>query len=416
MKEKIGNKVRRKDMSLEEEALKLHAENKGKIEVNSKVDIEEQKDLSLAYTPGVAKPCAEIADDKQKVYEYTAKENLIAVVTDGTAVLGLGDIGPEASLPVMEGKSILFKKFGGLDAFPLCLDTTDPDEIVETVTRLAPTFGGINLEDISAPRCIEVEQKLKEQVDIPVFHDDQHGTAIVVLAGLINAARLVEKEIKELSVVINGAGAAGMAIARLLLEFGLEDIILVDKFGILAPGIEEMNWAQAELAAQTNQAKLTGGLAEAVKGRDVFIGVSAPNLLSQEMVQSMAEDPIVFALANPVPEIDPDQAKEAGAKVVATGRSDHPNQVNNLLAFPGILKGAMGVDATAITDQMKLAASFALADLIDAEERAADYIIPDPFDERVVNEVAFAVAKEAITAGLIRREITIEAVKEKWAE
>ncbi|AGB41149.1 malic enzyme [Halobacteroides halobius DSM 5150] len=398
-------------MSKQDQALKLHQEHQGKIKVESKFKIETKEDLSLAYTPGVAKPCQEIEQDHKKVYDYTAKGNLVAVVSDGTAVLGLGDIGPAASLPVMEGKAVLFKEFAGVDAFPICLNTTDPDEIVETVIRMAPTFGGVNLEDISAPRCIEIEEALKEELDIPVFHDDQHGTAIVVLAGLINGAKYVAKELTDLNVVINGAGAAGLAIANLLLEVGIENITLVDKFGALAPGVEEMNWAQAELATKTNPDQKTGELAKIMKGQDVFIGVSAPNLLNQKMVASMAADPIIFALANPTPEIDPNLAKQAGAKVVATGRSDYPNQVNNLLAFPGVFKGALAVQAKEITNQMKISASYAVADLISEEELASDYIIPAPFNEQVVNRVALEVAQEAMKSNLAKKEVEIDKLK-----
>ncbi|GAB6098532.1 NADP-dependent malic enzyme [Halanaerocella petrolearia] len=402
-------------MSLTDEALKLHLKNQGKLEVNSKVKVENKEDLTLAYTPGVAEPCREIAQDQEKVYDYTAKGNMVAVVSDGTAVLGLGDIGAEASLPVMEGKALLFKEFAGVDAFPICLNTTDTEEIVETVARMAPSFGGVNLEDISAPRCLEIERELKKRTDLPIFHDDQHGTAIVVLAGLINGAKNVGKELTNLKVVINGAGAAGLAITNLLLEVGIEDITLVDKFGALAPGVEEMNWAQTELATRTNPEQIQGDLEEIIVDKDVFVGVSAPNLLDKEMVASMAQDPILFALANPTPEIEPSLAKEAGARVIATGRSDYPNQINNLLAFPGIFKGALEVQAKDITDKMKIAASKAIADLVSEEELSADYIIPDPFDEEVVNRVALEVAQEAVQTDLAKRNVSIEELKNKFS-
>ncbi len=381
-------------------ALKMHEENKGKISVTSKVTVKTRDDLSTAYTPGVAEPCRKIRDNKEEVYRYTAKGNLVAVVSDGTAVLGLGDIGPEAAMPVMEGKSILFKEFAGIDAFPICLDTKDPDEIVETVKRLAPTFGGINLEDISAPRCFEIERRLKEELDIPVFHDDQHGTAIVVSAGLTNALRLVGKKFADAKVVINGAGSAGISICKLLLELGIGDVILVDRQGALAVGEEWMNPAQKEMAEKTNKEQLHGDLKAAMKGRDVFIGVSAPNVVTAEMVSTMADDAIVFAMANPTPEIMPDEAKKGGARVVATGRSDFPNQINNVLVFPGIFKGALEARATDITEAMKIAAVKAIADIITPEELNEDYIIPGAFDERVANGVAKAVAKTAIETGV----------------
>ncbi len=381
-------------------ALKMHEENKGKISVTSKVTVKTRDDLSTAYTPGVAEPCRKIRDNKEEVYRYTAKGNLVAVVSDGTAVLGLGDIGPEAAMPVMEGKSILFKEFAGIDAFPICLDTKDPDEIVETVKRLAPTFGGINLEDISAPRCFEIERRLKEELDIPVFHDDQHGTAIVVSAGLTNALRLVGKKFADAKVVINGAGSAGISICKLLLELGIGDVILVDRQGALAVGEEWMNPAQKEMAEKTNKEQLHGDLKAAMKGRDVFIGVSAPNVVTAEMVSTMADDAIVFAMANPTPEIMPDEAKKGGARVVATGRSDFPNQINNVLVFPGIFKGALEARATDITEAMKIAAVKAIADIITPEELNEDYIIPGAFDKRVANGVAKAVAKTAIETGV----------------
>ncbi len=387
-------------MNYNELALKMHEENKGKISVVSKVRVKDRDDLSTAYTPGVAEPCRKIRDNKEEVYRYTAKGNLVAVVSDGTAVLGLGDIGPEAAMPVMEGKSILFKEFAGIDAFPICLDTKDTDEIVETVKRLAPTFGGINLEDISAPRCFEIERRLKEELDIPVFHDDQHGTAIVVSAGLTNALKFVGKEFSQAKVVINGAGSAGISICKLLLELGIGDVVLVDKKGILAVGEEWMNPAQKEMAEKTNKEQLHGDLKAAMVGKDIFVGVSAPNIVSADMVSTMAEGAIVFAMANPTPEIMPDEAKKGGAKVVATGRSDFPNQINNVLVFPGIFKGALEARATDITEDMKIAAVKAIADIIKPEELTEDYIIPGAFDERVAANVAREVAKTAIETGV----------------
>lgn len=387
-------------MNYNEMALKMHEEHKGKISVTSKVAVKTRDDLSTAYTPGVAEPCRKIRDDKSEVYRYTAKGNLVAVVSDGTAVLGLGDIGPEAAMPVMEGKSILFKEFAGIDAFPICLDTKDTDEIVETVKRLAPTFGGINLEDISAPRCFEIERRLKEELDIPVFHDDQHGTAIVVSAGLTNALKYVGKEFSEAKVVINGAGSAGISICKLLLELGVGDVVLVDKNGILAVGEEWMNPAQKEMAEKTNKEQIHGDLKTAMKGRDVFVGVSAPNIVTSEMVSTMAKDAVVFAMANPTPEIMPDEAKKGGAKVVATGRSDFPNQINNVLVFPGIFRGALDARATDITEEMKIAAVKAIADIIKPEELTEDYIIPGAFDERVAANVAKEVAKTAKETGV----------------
>lgn len=387
-------------MDYNELALKMHEEKKGKIEVVSKVPVKTREDLSTAYTPGVAEPCRRIRDNKDEVYRYTAKGNLVAVVSDGTAVLGLGDIGPEAAMPVMEGKSILFKEFAGIDAFPICLDTKDTEEIIETVKRLAPTFGGINLEDISAPRCFEIETRLKKELDIPVFHDDQHGTAIVVSAGLTNALKFVKKDFNTAKVVINGAGSAGISICKLLLELGIGDVILVDRNGILAPGEEWMNPAQKAMAERTNKEQLHGDLKLAMKGRDVFIGVSAPNVVTAEMVSTMAEDAIVFAMANPVPEIMPEEAKKGGARVVATGRSDYPNQINNVLVFPGIFRGALDARATDITEDMKIAAVKAIAGIIKDEELKDDYIIPGAFDERVVSYVAAAVAKTAKETGV----------------
>lgn len=383
-------------------SLKMHEEHKGKVEVVSKVAVKNRDDLSTAYTPGVAEPCRKIRDNKADVYKYTCKGNMVAVVSDGTAVLGLGDIGPEAAIPVMEGKSILFKEFGGVDAFPICLDTKDVDEIVETVKRIAPVFGGINLEDISAPRCFEIEKRLKEELDIPVFHDDQHGTAIVVSAGLINALKLVGKPFDEANVVINGAGSAGISICKLLLQLGIGNVVLVDRQGALCPGQDWMNPAQAEMAEITNKDRQTGSLDEIMKGKDVFVGVSAPNIVTAEMVASMAADPIVFAMANPTPEIMPEEAAKGGVRVMATGRSDYPNQINNVLVFPGIFRGALDAKATGITEEMKMAAAKAIASIVTDDELKEDYIIPGAFDERVAKVVAKAVADEAIKLGITK--------------
>ena len=383
-------------------SLKMHEEHKGKVEVVSKVAVKNRDDLSTAYTPGVAEPCRKIRDNKADVYKYTCKGNMVAVVSDGTAVLGLGDIGPEAAIPVMEGKSILFKEFGGVDAFPICLDTKDVDEIVETVKRIAPVFGGLNLEDISAPRCFEIEKRLKEELDIPVFHDDQHGTAIVVSAGLINALKLVGKPFDEANVVINGAGSAGISICKLLLQLGIGNVVLVDRQGALCPGQDWMNPAQAEMAEITNKDRQTGSLAEIMKGKDVFVGVSAPNIVTAEMVASMAADPIVFAMANPTPEIMPEEAAKGGVRVKATGRSDYPNQINNVLVFPGIFRGALDAKATGITEEMKMAAAKAIASIVTDDELKEDYIIPGAFDERVAKVVAKAVADEAIKLGITK--------------
>ena len=382
-------------MDFNELALKMHEENHGKISVISKVKVENRDDLSTAYTPGVAEPCRKIHANENDVYRYTSKGNLIAVVSDGTAVLGLGDIGPKAAMPVMEGKAILFKTFAGIDAFPICLDTKNVDEIVNTVKYLAPTFGGINLEDISAPRCFEIEARLRKELDIPVFHDDQHGTAIVVAAGLLNAVKLVGKKIEDVNIVINGAGSAGISIAKLLLQFGVGDIVLVDKAGALAKGQDWMNPAQAAMAECTNRNNQTGALVDIIKGKDIFIGVSGPNVLTAEMVSTMVKDSIVFAMANPTPEIMPEEAKKGGARVVATGRSDYPNQINNVLVFPGIFRGALDVRAADITERMKIAAAKAIASIISDEELTEDYIIPGAFDKRVVEVVAKAVAQEA---------------------
>lgn len=389
-------------MDYAKESLRLHKEWKGKIEVVTRVPAENKEDLSLAYTPGVAQPCLEIQKDINKSYELTRRWNMCLVVTDGSAILGLGNIGPEAGMPVMEGKCALFKAFGDVDALPLCIKSNDVDEIVNTIYLISGSFGGINLEDISAPRCFEIEKKLKEKCDIPVFHDDQHGTAIVVAAGLTNALRYVHKEFSEAKVVINGAGSAGISICRLLLALGIGDVILVDRNGILAPGEEWMNPAQKEMAEITNKERLHGDLKTAMKGRDIFVGVSAPNIVTAEMVSTMADDAIVFAMANPTPEIMPDEAKKGGAKVVATGRSDFPNQINNVLVFPGVFRGAFDVRASDINEEMKIAASKAIAALISDEELSADNIIPKAFDKRVGPAVAKAVAEASKRTGVAR--------------
>ncbi len=389
-------------MNYSELSLKMHEENVGKLEVALKVPVETKDDLSTAYTPGVAEPCKKIAENPADAYKYTLKANTVAVVSDGTAVLGLGDIGPLAAIPVMEGKSVLFKRFGNVDAFPICLDTKDTDEIVETVKRLAPSFGGINLEDISAPRCFEIEARLKKELDIPVFHDDQHGTAIVVAAGLINALKLIGKEWKDVKAVISGAGSAGISICRLLMDFGIGDVVLVDTKGALVEGDPRLNPAKAEIAKVTNRDHESGTLGDVIKGKDIFIGVSAPGILTTEMVKSMAKDAIVFAMANPVPEIMPDEAKAGGARIIATGRSDFPNQINNVLVFPGIFRGALDARATAITEPMKKAAAIAISQIVTEEELAEEYIIPDAFNTAVAPAVAAAVAEEARRSGISR--------------
>lgn len=386
-----------------ERSLELHEKNKGKLSVVSKVKVGNREDLSLAYSPGVAEPCRKIASNKEDVYKYTAKGNLVAVVTDGTAVLGLGDIGPEAALPVMEGKCVLFKEFGDVDAIPICLDTKDTEEIIRTVKLIAPGLGGINLEDISAPRCIEIETRLKQELDIPVFHDDQHGTAIVVAAGLINALKVVNKKIEDIKVVVNGAGAAGSSIIKLVKKLGAKEIIAIDRVGILRRSDKDKyDFSKKELAKITNSKDIAGGLADAIVGADVFIGVSAPNVLSKDMVRSMNKDAIVFAMANPTPEIMPEEALEAGAAIVGTGRSDYPNQINNVLVFPGLFKGALRAKSKKITEEMKIAAAEGLASLIKDEELRKDYIIPDPFDKRVAEAVATAVEKIAKEQGICR--------------
>ncbi|MGN1402590.1 MAG: NADP-dependent malic enzyme [Bacillus sp. (in: firmicutes)] len=401
-------------MTLREEALHMHRISKGKLETVAKVEVKNAQDLSLAYSPGVAEPCKEIYDKPEMVYEYTMKGNTVAVVSDGTAVLGLGNIGPEAAMPVMEGKAVLFKSFAGVDAFPICLNTTDIDKIVETVKLMEPTFGGVNLEDIAAPNCFEIEDRLKKETNIPVFHDDQHGTAIVTVAGLVNALKLAGKEMSQIRVVANGAGAAGIAIIKLLFTYGVRDVIMCDSKGAIYEGRPYgMNEIKNKIAKITNRDKLEGNLEEVIKGADVFIGVSVAGGLTVEHVRSMNENPIIFAMANPIPEIMPELAKEAGALVVGTGRSDFPNQVNNVLAFPGIFRGALDVRATHINEKMKVAAVEAIAGLITPEELTSDYVIPAPFDPRVAPEVAAAVARAAMETGVARIKVDPEEVKEK---
>ncbi len=389
-------------MDIRKESLKLHYDWNGKIEVISRVPISNSEELALAYTPGVAEPCLEIQKDYDKSYELTRRNNLVAVITDGTAVLGLGDIGPEAGMPVMEGKCALFKAFGDVDAFPICVRSKSVDEIVNTVYLISGSFGGINLEDISAPRCFEIEQKLKEKCDIPIFHDDQHGTAIIVAAGLLNALKLVGKKFENIKVVMNGAGAAGIAIAKHLMNMGVKDITLCDSKGIICKGDEKLNAVKREMAEITNLDHKTGTLADAMKGADVFLGISAAGCVSEDMVKSMAENPILFAMANPTPEIMPDLAKKAGAAVVGTGRSDFPNQINNVLAFPGIFRGALDCRASDINEEMKVAASYAIASLVDDEHLSAEYILPHAFDPRAGKTVAEAVKNAAIKSGVAR--------------
>ena len=384
-------KERRITMTNSEKALALHKEWNGKIETTPKCEVKSREDLALAYTPGVAEPCKVIAEDKEAAYQYTIKSNTVAVVSDGSAVLGLGNIGAAAAMPVMEGKAVLFKEFGNVNAFPICLDTQDTEEIIKTVVNIAPAFGGINLEDISAPRCFEIESRLKELLDIPVFHDDQHGTAIVVLAGIINALKVTGKKKEDCKIVVNGAGSAGIAISKLLLRYGFPNLTLCDKSGILNKDSKDLNWMQKEMMEVTNLEGKSGTLADAFVGADIFVGVSAPNIVSEEMVASMNKDAILFAMANPTPEIMPDLAKKAGAKVVGTGRSDFPNQVNNVVAFPGIFKGALVGRATQITEEMKLAASLALASLVPDDELNEDNILPEAFDPRVADVVSAAV-------------------------
>ena len=389
-------------MNIREESLQKHYEWNGKIEVVAKAKVNDSKSLSLAYTPGVAEPCLEIQKDYNKSYELTRRNNLVAVITDGSAVLGLGDIGPEAGMPVMEGKCVLFKEFGDVDAFPLCVRTKDVDEFVQTVYNISGSFGGINLEDISAPRCFEIEEKLKKMCDIPIFHDDQHGTAVVVSAALINATKIIGKNLSECKAVINGSGAAGTAIAKLLMTLGLKDVILCDRTGAIYEGRENLNASKAEIAKVTNRGMVKGGLKDAIVGTDIFIGVSAPGVLTEEMIKTMHKDPIVLAMANPTPEIMPDEAKAAGAKIVGTGRSDFPNQINNVVAFPGIFRGALDVRASAITENMKIAAAYAIASLVDDDKLNEDYILPYAFDERIKDTVANAVAEAARKDGVAR--------------
>ncbi|NLP46933.1 MAG: NADP-dependent malic enzyme [Epulopiscium sp.] len=388
-------------MKIKDQALQRHRQWKGKLEIVAKAKIKNKEDLSIAYTPGVAEPCRKIIEDKENVYEYTMKGNTVAVISDGTAVLGLGDIGPEAAMPVMEGKAVLFKEFAGINAIPICLNTKDTEEIIQTVKYMAPTFGGINLEDISAPRCFEIEERLKKELDIPVFHDDQHGTAIVVLAGLINSLRIIHKDKQTMKVVINGAGSAGIAITKLLLKAGFENLCLCDQLGILYPTAPWANWVQKEIATQINPTGKQGSLEEALKGADVFIGVSAPNIVTKEMIVNMNDDAIVFAMANPTPEIMPDIAKAAGARIVGTGRSDFPNQVNNVLVFPGIFKGALEARARDITEEMKLAAAKAIAYMIPKEKLNEDYILPKVFEEDIAEKVAEAVKKVVLESPTI---------------
>ncbi|MEG0050735.1 MAG: malic enzyme-like NAD(P)-binding protein [Terrisporobacter sp.] len=385
-------------------ALEMHEENGGKVSIASKVKVECKDDLSTAYTPGVAEPCLRIKENKEDVYKYTCKSNMVAVVSDGTAVLGLGNIGASASIPVMEGKSILFKEFGNVDAFPICIDTMDIDDIVKTVKLLEPVFGGINLEDINSPRCIEIENRLKDEMDIPVFHDDQHGTAIIVSAGILNAVKLAKKRIEDLEIVINGAGSAGMAIAKMLLNLNVKNIVLCDRKGAIHKNSEHINWAQQEMLEVTNKNNEVGTLVDIIKNKDVFIGVSGPKMVTKEMVATMANKPIVFAMANPTPEIFPDEAKAGGAFIVGTGRSDFPNQVNNVLAFPGIFRGALDVRAREINEEMKVAAAYAIANVVKEEELTPEYVLPDAFNKNVVENVAKAVREAAIKTGVARIE------------
>lgn len=391
-------------MDIMESALNKHKEWKGKIEIVSRVSVNSRDELSHAYTPGVARPCLEIEKNPELSYELTRRHNLVAVITDGTAVLGLGDIGPEASMPVMEGKCALFKEFADVDAFPICVDSKDTDEIVRTIQLISKSFGGINLEDISAPRCFEIEKQLKEKVDIPVFHDDQHGTAIVASAAMINAAKVAGKKISDMTLVINGAGAAGIAIAKQFITLGIGNIIMVDIKGIICDGDEFENPSHYEIAKVTNKNKIRGGLSDAMKGADAFIGVSKPGLVSEDMVRSMAEKPVIFAMANPTPEIMPDDAKKAGAFIIGTGRSDYPNQINNVVAFPGVFKGALAVRAKDINEDMKLAAAYAIAGSVDESKLDAENILPDPFDREIPKAVAKAVAKAAIKSGVARKK------------
>lgn len=402
-------------MDLREEALKLHKDHQGKLAVVSKVPVKNRHDLSIAYTPGVAEPCKEIKENKDLSFEYTCRGNMVAIVTDGTRVLGLGDIGPEAAMPVMEGKAVLFKVFGDVDAVPICLDTKDPAKFIETVKLLQPNFAGINLEDISSPKCYDIEDTLKQEMDIPVFHDDQHGTAIAVLSAVIGALRFVKKDIKTARFVVNGAGAAGSAIGRLLVNAGAENVIMVDRFGALYDGMPDLNRIQQLLAESTNKQKVKGGLAEMAKGADVLIGVSAPNVFTKEIISSMNQNSVVFALANPVPEVSYNEAKAAGAAVAGTGRSDAPNQVNNVTVFPGIFRGAIDVRATQITEDMKIAAAYAIADLIAPEDLREDNVVPDAFDPRVTPAVAAAVATVAMKTGVAKIKVDPETVRANTA-
>lgn len=404
-------------MSLKEDALQIHREKKGKIEVRAKVIVNDQRSLSLAYSPGVAEPCRLIAEDKSRVNEFTARKNLVAVVSTGTAVLGLGDIGPEAALPVMEGKAVLFKNFAGVDAFPLCIATKDVDRVVEFVKLLEPTFAGINLEDIAAPECFEIERRLKEETNMAIFHDDQHGTAIVTLAALINALKIVDKSIEDIRVVVNGAGASAMSVTRLIMKAGVRDVIMCDSRGAIYKGRKEgMNKYKEEIAGITNREGLKGSLRDVITGADVFIGLSIAGVMDAEMVRSMAADPIVFPMANPEPEIMPEEARKGGARIIGTGRSDFPNQINNVLAFPGVLRGALDAEATDINEEMKMAAACAIAELIAEQGLNEDYIIPDPFDPRVAPVVAAAVAGAAVTTGVARARVDPEEIKRRTAE
>lgn len=389
-------------MNIYEESLKIHEAKKGKIEVTSKVEVKNTHDLSVVYSPGVAEPCKKIEENKNDVYKYTSKGNMVAVVTDGSAVLGLGNIGPEASLPVMEGKAILFKDFGGVSAFPICIDSHDVDTIVNTVKLISPSFGGINLEDISAPRCFEIEERLRKELDIPVFHDDQHGTAIVVLAAVLNSLKLVKKNIDDIKVVVNGIGAAGTAICKLLLNAGVKNLVPCDKVGIINEDMQEIDYAKKDLAKITNPNKITGTLADALKGADLFVGVSAPNIVTKEMVETMNKDAIIFALANPTPEIMPDEARAGGAKIIGTGRSDLPNQINNVSVFPGLFKGALSVRASDINEEMKLAAAMAIANYIDEKDLNYENVIPSSLDRNLVDVVAKAVAEKAKETNVAR--------------
>src|SRR5690625_4801521 len=402
---------------LRNDALHIHRKHQGKLTIQSKIPVKNENDLSLAYSPGVAEPCKEIYERPEKVYDYTMKGNMVAVVTDGSAVLGLGNIGPKAALPVMEGKSVLFKSFAGVDSFPICLNTNDVDEIIQTVKLLEPTFGGINLEDIAAPNCFKIEERLKREMNIPIFHDDQHGTAIVTVAGLLNALKLVDKTLATIKVVINGAGAAGIAIIKLLLSCGVQNIVLSDSKGAIYEGRREgMNEIKEEIAKTTNLDHKKGSLETIIEGADVFIGVSIGNILTESMIKSMNDDPIIFAMANPDPEVLPDLAKRAGARVIGTGRSDYPNQVNNVLAFPGIFRGALDVRATRINDQMKIAAAQAIAELISPSDLNEDYVIPGPFDPRVAPAVAASVAQVAIETGVARVNISPTEVAKRTKE